>query len=307
MGQGAADGWVHAPPPRLLAAAGWLLCAALAVIALGSGAVLGVGLAERFNALGLAALLVWLGMVALVLRDGTWRAMAAAVAVSLVLRWASADLASGVALGADPMNYTNLARAVLDGRGLVTDDWQYGKDLRAYFPPFYPLVLSAWWAVAGESILSTVVLHTAMDALAAWCLADAARRLGASGAAARAAGLLCFAWPAFALGAGLPQKESLTVLLVLLMLRAMAVWLTADAKDARRWRHGLQVGLWWGMLALTQASLALAPGFIALVLVAQRGFAPVVRLGLTALPALLLVLAPWWLRNWGCCSMLSCR
>lgn len=290
--------WTHAPPQRLLNAAGWLLCAILAVIALGAGAVLGVGLAERFNALGLAALLVWLGMAALVLRDGTWRAVAAAVAVSLLLRWASADLAHGVALGADPMNYANLARAVLDGRGLVTDDWQYGQDLRAYFPPFYPLVLAGWWGLAGQSILSTVLLHTAMDGLAAWCLADAARRLGASAFAARAAGLLCFAWPAFALGAGLPQKESLTVLLVMLLLRAMVVWLAADAKDARRWRHGLEIGLWWAMLALTQASLALAPGFVALVLVAQRGFAPVVRLGLTALPALLLVLAPWWLRNW---------
>ena len=298
MRQPTADGWTFTPPPRLLAAGGWLLCAALAIIALGAGAVLGVGLVERFSLTGIGALLVWLGMAALVLRDGTWRAVAAAVAVSLVLRWASADLAHGVALGAGPMDYTNLARAVLDGRGLVTDDWQYGQGLRAYFPPFYPLVLAGWWGLAGQSIASTLVLHTAMDGLAAWALADAARRLGVSTAAARAAGLLCFAWPAFALGAGLPQKESLTVLLVLLMLRAMAVWLMADAAEARRWRHGLQIGLWWGMLALTQASLALAPGFVALVLLAQRGFGPVVRLGLTALPALLLVLVPWWIRNW---------
>ena len=74
--------WTHAPPQRLLSIAGWLLCAILAVVALGAGAVLGVGLVERFNALGLAALLVWLGMAALVLRDGTWRAVSAAVAVS---------------------------------------------------------------------------------------------------------------------------------------------------------------------------------------------------------------------------------
>lgn len=298
MAGGRAPDWVHVPPPRLLTAAGWLLCAALALIALGAGAVLGVGLVERFSAAGLAALLVWLGMAALVLRDATWRAVLAAVAVSLVLRWASAGLAGGVALGADPMNYANLARAVLEGRGLVTDDWQYGQGLRAYFPPFYPLVLAGWWGVFGDSILSTLVFHTAIDAIAAWALADAARRLGASPMAARAAGLACFAWPAFALGAGLPQKESLTILLLMLMLRALAAWLQADAAQARRWRHGLEMGLWWGMLALTQASLALAPAFVAPVLVARRGFGPVMRLGLTALPALLAVLAPWWLRNW---------
>lgn len=65
-----------------------------------------------------------------------------------------------------------------------------------------------------------------------------------------------------------------------------------------RWRHGLWLGLWWGLLALTQASLAITPAFIALVLVWQRGLAATLRLGLAALPTLLLVLLPWWLRNW---------
>lgn len=279
-------------------ATGWLLCAVLAVLGLGASLVFAVGVAERFSAPGLAAFAAWLAMTALVLRDSGWRAVLAVVAVSLLLRGVSADLASGAALGADPMNYANLAQAVLDGRGLVTDDWQYGDGLRAYFPPFYPLLLAGWWAVFGVSTLSTLAMNTAIDGLAAWALADAARRLGVVPAAARAAGLVCFAWPAFALGAGLPQKESLTVLLVMLLLRGMAIWLAADPREARRWHHGLKIGLWWGMLGLTQASLALAPGFIAIVLAARRGLAPVVWLGLTALPALLLVLTPWWLRNW---------
>lgn len=281
----------------LTGAAGWVLCLALAALALAAMLVLGAGLAERFDSLGLAAFATWLLAMALVILRPGWQTVLAVLAVSLVLRWISAELASGVALGADPMNYSNLARAVLEGRGLVTDDWQYGEGLRAYFPPFYPLLLAGFWSVFGDAAATTLAMNTAIDLLAAWCLADAGRRL-VSREAGLAAAMAYFAWPAFALAAGIPQKESLSLLLVLLMLRGMAVWRDQDALSARRWRHGLMIGLWWGMLALTQPSLSLLPGFVALLLLAEKGFWPVVRLGLTALPALLVVLLPWWLRNW---------
>lgn len=278
------------------------LSAALAAIALAAGLVFAAGIVERFDPLGIALLAIWLAAMALVVRRADrpgpdWTLIAAILAFSLLLRWWSASLTIGVALGADPMNYTNLAQAVLDGRGLITDDWRYGQDLRAYFPPFYPIVLAGFWAVFGSSAFSTLAMNTLIDVAAAWCLYDVGRRL-ADRRIGWAAALAYFAWPAFALSAGIPQKETLTLLFVLLMLRGLVAWLGEDTAQARRWRHGLWLGLWWGMLALTQPSLALAPGAVALVAAWQKGLGPVIRLGLTALPALLLVLAPWWLRNW---------
>lgn len=279
-----------------------LLCLALAVISLGASLALGAGLAERFNAVAIAGLVIWLLLMALIVRGvaaprRNWALLGAVAVFSLFLRLWSATLTLGTELGADPMNYTNLALSVIDGQGLITDDWFYGQDLRAYFPPFYPLVLAAFWKLFGVSAFSTLVMNTLIDAAAAWSLGDAARRMGHR-AIGRAAALAYLAWPAFALSAGIPQKESLTLLLVILMLRGTTIWLAEKPAMARRWRHGLWLGLWWGMLCLTQPSLALTPGAIALVLVWQRGWLPTVRLGLTAVLALLAVLAPWWLRNW---------
>lgn len=278
------------------------LSVALAGIGLGAMLVLGVVLVERFDPFGMLILVLWLAAMVLIVRRTVlpgmdWPVLIAVAALSLILRYWSAALTFDVALGADPMNYANLANALREGRGLITDDWRYGEDLRAYFPPFYPMVLAGFWVVFGASVWSTLAMNTAIDAAAAWCLRDAGRRIGQTDVG-RAAGLAYFAWPAFALSAGIPQKESLTLLFVLLLLRAMIVWLGAGGDGRRRWRHGLWIGLWWGMLSLTQPSLALAPAAVALVLIWQQGFWPVVRLGLTALPTLLLVLLPWWIRNW---------
>jgi hypothetical protein len=140
-------------------------------------------------------------------------------------------------------------------------------------------------------------MNTAIDAAASWCLGDAGRRLGCA-RSGRIAAVAYFAWPAFALAAGIPQKESLTLLFLLLLLHRMTIWLGEAEPGARRRRHGAWLGLWWGLLALTQPSLALAPAAAALLLAWQKGLVPAIRLGLAALPTLLLVLLPWWVRNW---------
>jgi len=285
------------PEAQVTEIAAQVLIAAMAAICLAAGLVLGVGLAERFDPVGLAALIAWLLAMALVVMRPGWPAVLAVTVLSVMLRWVSAKLTAGVELGADPMNYANLANAVLNGQGLVTDDWQYGRDLKAYFPPLYPLVLAGFWYLFGNSIVATLSMNTLIDLLAAWCIADAGRRL-VSREAGLAAALAYIAWPAFALAAAIPQKESITMLLVLLMLRGMVVWREQTAQAARQWCHGLMIGFWWGMLALTQPSLSLAPGLVALWLMREKGIGPVVRLGLTALPAILVVLLPWWLRNW---------
>ena len=264
--------------------------------------VLSVGMVERFDPVGLTLLIWWFVAMAIVVRQeqrsqSGWLALAGLIALGLLLRGWSVALTQDVALGADPMNYTNLAQAVLDGRGLITDDWRYGEDLRAYFPPFYPLVLAVFWSLFGSSAFATLAMNCMIDLVAAWALADAGRRLGFA-AGGRMAAVAYFCWPAFSLAAGIPQKESLTLLLAILMLRSAAMWLRDDADGRRQLRHGLWLGVWWGMLGLTQPSLALAPAAVALALWLQVGFLPVLRLGLLSLPTCLLVLAPWWIRNW---------
>ena len=282
------------------------IAAALAVVLAGVGVaaalVLGYNAVVRPSIPGLGLLVLWLVFAVLAARGGgagsrlAWAGCAGLLILSLLLRGWSVGLTEGVALGADPMNYSSLARAVLDGRGLVTDDWRYGDGLRAYFPPLYPLALAGFWSLTGQSAASTLAMNSLFDLVAAWALADAARRLGLGGRALAVA-TIYLAWPAFALAAGIPQKESLTIMLAVLLLRGMLVWLEADGPARRAWHHGLWMGLWWGLLALTQPSLALAPGVIALLLWHRAGLAATVRLGLTCAPTLVLVLAPWWLRN----------
>lgn len=252
----------------------------------------------EFSVAGLGLALTWLATMAWTARHigeraTPWHVVALVAVLSLVLRVMSLSLTWNVALGADPMNYGNLARAVLDGRGLVTSDWQYGEGLRAYFPPLYPLLLAATWALLGAGGWSTMILHIAIDAATALVLASVGRVLGKA-AAGRFAGLAWFAWPAVALAGGLPQKEGLTMLCAVLVLRAMVGWLTGE----RGWRPAAGLGVAWGLLALTQPSLAPFPPVLGLVLAARAGWRPATAFLLAALPWLVLVLAPWWLRNW---------
>ena len=276
-----------------------MFAAATAALALAAALVLAVQVVRHPDPSGVVILAGWVAAVTALLRHHrapAWPIAIGVVAVSLLLRALSVALVDGVTLIADPMNYSHLADALRDGRGLVADDWQYGRDLRAYFPPLYPILLAGWRALFGASAVATAAMNTATDALAAWCVGDAGRRLGTP-RAGRIAALAYLAWPAFALSAGVVQKESLTLLLVVLLLRGAAIWLAAPADEARRWRHGVGIGLWWGLLALTQPALLPVPVAIAAVLAWQRGLRPVARLGSAALPVAVAVLVPWWLRN----------
>ena len=101
----------------------WMAFAfAVALLAIGVAAslVLAVGLFERFDPIGSALLVVWLAAMAVMLWrmdlfGRNWWLLIFIAALSLFLRYWSATLTFDVALGADPMNYTNLATAVLEG------------------------------------------------------------------------------------------------------------------------------------------------------------------------------------------------
>ncbi len=276
-----------------------LLAGMIGAVLLAALAVLLVRVVEDRDIVSLMLIAGWVAVIALAISPRTPPAQTVAVATiiaaSFAMRFYAINFVHGVALGADPMNYTNIAHAMLAGEGMTVDDWRYGQDLRAYFPPFFPFVLTGWWFLFGDSALSTLAFNTLIDLASAWLLFDIVRRQ-ANEKAGMIAALLLFAYPPFALSAPIPQKEALTILLVVLLLRVALIWL-AD-RSGRLWRHALPLGALWALLALTQASLVLAPLAAALVLAAHRGFRPVLRLGLAAAPAFLVIMAPWWVRNW---------
>lgn len=279
-----------------------LLCAVLSVMAMAATLILANAFFERFNATALILLLIWFGaMTALmwqfVHERSLWAIAFFLVIFSALIRYWSASLSLDMTLGADPMNYTNLATSLMEGRGLITDDWRYGEDLRAYFPPLYPIFLAGFWSIFGSSIWSTLSMNIITDIISAWAIGDAARRtIGIK--AGIILSITYFAWPAFAMGAGIPQKESLNLLFIILLFRAMIIWRDSDPIFSKHWRHGLCIGIWWAMLCLVQPSLALAPAVVGMILWWEKGLSPVIRLGLHTLPALLIVLAPWWIRNY---------
>jgi 4-amino-4-deoxy-L-arabinose transferase-like glycosyltransferase len=230
-------------------------------------------------------------------RDGPqrWLWIGIVITSAIAVRIGSLDLIGTAQLGADPMNYSNIARAILDGRGMITDDFRYGQGLRAYFPPLYPIILSGWWWVFGDSLWATLLLNLATALTTCWALASIGKRLGQA-EAGRAAALIFLAYPAFAITAGVPNKEMQTMLLGALFVRAILMW-EADGGE-RPWRHAAIFGILWALMALTQAALALMPPVVAAILIPRYGFTRLLGLGLRAIPFFVIVMAPWWIRNW---------
>jgi Dolichyl-phosphate-mannose-protein mannosyltransferase len=279
--------------PRLLALGLWLLVLAAA-------AVFVAALPEAPLWPLLQALLLGTATLGAVLlygedeRQGVLL-LGAVLLIGLVGRIAAMALGDGVLTAADPMNYQNLARALLAGDGLVTTDIQYGR-VYAHFPPLYPVLLAGFWAVFGESLWSNVAFAYLCDIVAAWAIFDIARRCGAQGAG-RIAGLLLLLSPALLIAAPIPQKESLTVMLAVLLVRAMLIW--GERRPAQHaWPCIVKVGLWWGLLMLTQPSLALLAPCMGLALARERGVLPVLRMGVLAGLVAALAMLPWWVRNY---------
>lgn len=285
---------------------GWVAVAFIALVGVMASLVLIAQIVKNFSILSLPLMFVWVALMSFAIiriqrGQVDWLLLILLLIFSAALRWASLELTSAVHLGADPMNYANLARAVTQGRGLVTDDWQYGEGLRAYFPPLYPILLAGFWSIFGESAYVTLILNTALDICSALVMFKIGRDIGGRGAGLLAA-FSYLAWPSLCLMGATPQKESLALLLVLLLLSGTINWIAAKKISATRTRHLWQFGAWlgvcWGFLALAQPAMSLIPLAIAPILIWQKGLTPVVKLALASAPFLLLVLLPWWLRNW---------
>ena len=247
------------------------------------------------NIPGLGAWALWCGVAALgLILYADWprrRWFSFMAATAMLARVAFGLLAIGRTTNGDPHAYLELAKHLLDTGELAIYDPYFGGVWRALFPPLYPLLLAGWGMVAGFSTPSQLALNTLTDGAAALVLVLIGKRLGRPDAG-RMAGWLYFVWPSVLFSAALAQKEGLCALLILLL-----AW-TWISPFRHVWVKPLLIGALAGALALTQPGEVPIAGLFGLALIPRDGWRRVFGTGMAALPALVITMVPWWIRNW---------
>jgi len=223
---------------------------------------------------------------------GRWPAwLVPVVILSLSVRlfawWVAGDR---VPVG-DPFNYVEIAHNILSGRGMVIDDPKLLDNLRAFYPPGYPLLLAAIGLIFPLKATTFLILNTAIDAAAAVLIAGIGARLGEK-RAGLAAGAAYFLWPETMLLAPLAYKEGLASLLMLVQIAALLGAVRGERLAVAAF------GVAAGLEVLVQPGLAPLSVLLALVLLPEfpdlRSWTRKMA-GSAAIACL--VLAPWWLRN----------
>ena len=255
------------------------------------------GVAGRwgFSLVGIVILLLWLGAAALALpllrAMPSRRRLALLAILAIALRMAFALLSVHRGSNGDPNAYLLLAKGLLirDEYGIYEP--YFGGYWRALFPPFYSFLLAGWGAIAGFSTASVLFLGTVIDLGAASLMIQLGRRFGNEGAG-RGAAWLYLIWPSVLFSAPLAQKEGLCAFLILALALA---WMN---RDHRVWRDAVKIGVPAALLALTQPGQAPLAALFGLFLIGQAGFFTILAAGLRAACIALLVMLPWWVRNW---------
>lgn len=282
--------------PALPGARYWVAAFLAALTAYGLISLPGIAHIWGVTADGVLVLAGWTAIAAIALPLARARPAREIVALAIVsillLRFAMVWPVIGGASPGDPHSYLVLAQSLLAGNGLVIHEPYFDADYRALFPPLYPLLLAGWGAVFGFGTLSLLALNTLTDCAAAWAILRIGAKIGRPGAG-RAAGYLWLIWPSALFSAPLAQKESLSVLLVLLIA---LLWLRL-ADRSRRIDIAL-LGLAAAALALSQPGWAPIAALFGIALVPRLGPRRVIATGAPAAAVAALAMLPWWGRNW---------
>lgn len=222
-----------------------------------------------------------------------WPLWAFVIVASLALRLWVVQLVGTSEFGGDTLHYLRMAGNLLSGRGLVIDDPFNVPNMRATYPPLYPILLAGVGAIVPLSTLVIALLNTAFDFACAGLLVLLGRQLGLANAG-RLAAMLYILWPTHIGLVPMARKEALVALFVVALLCVLVAL-------ARRpnIRLAAGYGVIAGLLALTQPGLIVLPALLALSML------PWFEDKMAWLKAMsfaggctLLVLAPWWIRNW---------
>lgn len=297
--EGAVPGDASPRATRFVQAAVPRICVAFALFLLNAIVTLPWAIDNwGISLLGILILAGWLAVAAVavpIARDhlngpAYWLSLIAALFLS---RMAALFLVQGGTIVGDPEIYQILARSLLSGEGLIFHDPLTEVDFRALYPPVYPLFLAGLGLLFGLGEPAIWAGNVAIDLASAFILVGLGARCG-SPAAGRAAAWLFAIWPAFIFASPFAQKEGLVTLQVLTV--ALILLRLDRARIPRWWESGLIGGV-AASLMLTQPGLALLPAILALVLLPAIGSRPLCILLLRASPVALLLLAPWWIRN----------
>lgn len=187
--------------------------------------------------------------------------------------------------GGDSPLYDNVARNIVAGHGILWTNTFYLEPLafRAYFPPLYSSLLAGTYAVFGPGPWPAFLLNAVADALVVLSLCQLARPLGypKAGLVAGAIYLILPQTMLYSLGI---QKESLAIFFLLQIV--IGLWK----------RQAVRIGAFTAALALTQPAWLTVVAALGLAFIPRLG--PLSLLALRSLPLFLLLMAPWWIRNY---------
>ena len=220
---------------------------------------------------------------------------ALAFLLGLALRLIGIYLFHDAAQTSDPGIYSGMANRLLLEGTIGAPGGTYGPDLRALYPPLYPVVLAGFRAFLGDGIVSIFTLNLICDCLASVLMWRLALRW-ADAPTARAAAMLYFLFPPFMLSSAIAQKESLVLVFVLAL--AFGAIRLFEGRD--RLQSALLMGGATGLLGLTQpAYITLGPlAFGALLIAEPSRFRQLTSYAAVAGFVAILCLLPWWVRNW---------
>lgn len=277
-----------APPFTLITLAGPLALGLIAILA----ALWSITKSPP-NGESVALALIWFAAVACVWLYATrphFLILACSIAVGFRLAvWLMA--AGGSPPTSDPFGYMQLAQTLL-ATGELRISLEWIGFTQALFPPLYPLLLAGVMFFVGSNLAAPIILNAAIHlatALGIYCLA---RPAGAS--QAKAISVIYLIWPTVLLGSTWAQKEGLAAFWVVCILYACL----RISKAVRPMRWAMAFGACTGLLALTQPSLTFVPAAMLLAVCGRKGVSFVTKVAAVSIVAFILVMLPWWVRNY---------
>lgn len=211
----------------------------------------------------------------------------AVTGVALILRTVFAFIVPVVPTNSDPSAYVRFARNIVAGDGF---GWGPGV-LTAFWPPGPSALYAAVFRIFGDHLFMIAAIHVLLGtASVALFMVIASRRYPA--AVATCGGALLAVWPLLIQFTTIPSSEPLFLFLLL-----VAVWVWGHGSTAF-WKRGAICGVIFAAASLTRPTgLLLMVVLGGAELLRNRKLLPPLLTALTSALVMLLLLAPWALRN----------
>lgn len=184
--------------------------------------------------------------------------------------------------------YDTYAVNVMEGRGYTRFEDRTGdSDL----PPLYPFFLVGVYSVLGRDATAVALVQIALDVITVLLMFWIGRRVAGTAAGLLTAALYSF-YPYL-----LFQNLTLNDTGIFILLLAAGIAAAYRARDTLDWRWAVGLGIAFGLGALTKTLIVLILPLLALWWWHGVGWRNAVRLIVAAGLALVIVVAPWVIRN----------